>query len=95
MAIIDRFREAEEQHIRSAKEVPHEHGWIQWQGTQVCMDVYCACGAHLHADAEFCFYVKCGACGQVYECGGHIKLWPVNHEPEGTITLTDRHVDGS
>jgi hypothetical protein len=29
------------------------HGWIQWKGTNVCMDVYCACGHHSHIDAKF------------------------------------------
>jgi len=24
------------------------HGWVQWKGTDVCMDVHCACG---HIDA--------------------------------------------
>ena len=50
------------------------HGWIQWQGTDVCMDIYCKCGYHSHIDAEFAFYVKCPYCGTVYECNGNIEL---------------------
>ena len=50
------------------------HGWIQWQGTNVCMDVYCECGHHSHVDDEFVFYVRCPACKRTYFCNGHIEL---------------------
>ena len=50
------------------------HGWIQWKGTDVCMDVYCKCGKHSHIDADFAYNVKCPSCGTVYECNGHIEL---------------------
>lgn len=53
------------------------HGWIQWKGTDVCMDVYCLCGAHTHIDAEFLHYVQCSRCGRVYMTNGHIELVPL------------------
>ena len=59
--------------------------WIQWQGTQVCMDIQCACGRMSHVDAEFCFHVKCPSCGATYECDPHITLHKLDFEPEGTI----------
>ena len=62
-------------------------GWIQWQGTDACIDFYCTCGAHMHADRDFLFHIKCSACDQVWEVGGHVKLYPLDHEPENTITL--------
>ena len=58
-------------------------GWIQWKGTSVCMDIHCECGALTHIDAEFCYHVKCCVCGRVYECGGHVRLYPLDHTPEG------------
>lgn len=64
---------------------PSPYGWIQWQGTQVCMDILCACGKLSHVDAEFCFHVKCPACGTTYECDPHITLKKLAVEPEGTI----------
>ena len=64
-------------------EFPIPHGWIQWKGTSVCMDVHCECGELTHIDEEFCYYIKCGNCGKIYECDGHIKLYPLDFEPEG------------
>jgi hypothetical protein len=60
------------------------HGWIQWKGTDVCMDVYCKCGHHSHIDSDFTYHIKCSNCGQVYECDGHINLIPLIFEPDGT-----------
>ena len=50
------------------------HGWIQWKGTEVCMDLFCACGAHGHVDAEFCYFVKCIDCGRRYFVSQNVKL---------------------
>ena len=44
----------------------HPHGWIQWKGTDVCMDIYCKCGYHSHIDAEFAYHVECPICHTVY-----------------------------
>ena len=68
---------------------PEPHGWIQWKGTDVCMDVHCACGEHTHIDSSFTYHIKCGKCGQVYECDGHIKLHPMPFEPESTKVTSD------
>ena len=48
--------------------------YIQWKGTDVCMDVRCVCGAHGHIDAEFAYYIECGACHRVYETGTEVTL---------------------
>lgn len=53
------------------------HAWIQWKGTNVCMDVRCQCGKLTHVDAEFCYYLECGACGAKYSVGSHISLHPL------------------
>ena len=56
--------------------VPDEspHAWIQWKGTDVCMDVRCPCGTSWHVDAWFCYHIKCPGCGKVYECNPYIEL---------------------
>lgn len=63
-------------------EAPFEgpHGWIQWKGTDVCMDIRCLCGELGHVDAEFAYAVRCKACGRIYEVNGHVKL----HEVQST-----------
>lgn len=58
------------------------HGWIQWKGTSVCMDVWCACGELTHVDAEFAYTIRCGACGQLYDVLGEVILVPVPKEAE-------------
>jgi hypothetical protein len=43
------------------------NAFIQWKGTDVCMDFYCECGAHCHFDGYFAYAVKCPHCETVYE----------------------------
>lgn len=72
-------------------DIPHKppFGWIQWKGTDVCMDFHCECGASQHIDAGFCYYVKCCECGRVYECDGHIALHLLDFEPENCVQQAD------
>ena len=65
------------------------HGWIQWKGTAVCMDIHCKCGQHSHIDAEFAYHVKCPACGTVYLCNGHIELIEMQEQPERCVIVGD------
>ena len=50
------------------------HGWIQWKGTQVCIDLHCTCGIMGHIDGEFVYYARCAACGRVYALGQNVRL---------------------
>ena len=64
------------------------HGWIQWKGTDVCIDLHCDCGHHGHVDAAFFYHYKCGGCGQYYEVNSHIrldKIQPVDGAVEDTV----------
>jgi len=63
---------------------PRPYGWIQWKGTNACMDLYCTCGEQFHIDDIACYYVKCTDCGQVYACNGYFKLTSLYYEPTGT-----------
>lgn len=58
------------------------HGWIQWKGTDVCMDVHCSCGTSTHLDGSFCYFIECGACGKKYALGQIVKLIPLTDEQE-------------
>jgi len=50
--------------------------FIQWKGTQVCLDLYCSCSPRepRHFDADFAYYLRCPACGAVYETGTQLKM---------------------
>jgi hypothetical protein len=41
--------------------------YIQWKGTDVCMDFHCECGACCHFDGAFAYTVKCPHCETVWE----------------------------
>lgn len=43
------------------------HAFIQWKGTDVCMDFYCDCGAHCHFDGDFAYVVECPHCTSRWE----------------------------
>ncbi|WP_220456006.1 hypothetical protein [Vibrio rotiferianus] len=62
------------------------HAWIQWKGTDVCMDVHCKCGAHCHVDAIAAYQVKCPECGTIYACASHIELIEVESD-SGSIVV--------
>ena len=65
------------------------HGWIQWKGTAVCMDIYCKCGESSHVDSDFCYNVKCGSCGRVYMCNGYIELIELRQEPKECVVVSE------
>jgi hypothetical protein len=52
------------------------HGWIQWKGTQVCMDIHCSCGFWGHVDREFFYFWRCPNpdCGKVWMVNGHVEF---------------------
>jgi len=54
--------------------------FIQWKGTDVCMDVTCICGENGHVDADFAYVLKCGKCGQLYAMPAHVALYPIQSE---------------
>jgi hypothetical protein len=56
------------------------HGWIQWKGTDVCIDLHCKCGTHGHIDGSFMYQVRCEDCGQHYAVGQNVVLVPVSDE---------------
>jgi hypothetical protein len=65
------------------KDLPH--GWIQWKGTDVCMDVFCKCGHSFHIDSDFTYNIECPKCKTIYMCNGHIELIELETRPEMVI----------
>lgn len=54
------------------------HLWIQWKGTDVCCDIHCKCGAHLHFDGDFLYFFQCPHCKTYWECGTHMPIYEVS-----------------
>lgn len=46
--------------------------FIQWKGTDVCLDFYCPCGAHCHFDGDFAYELRCPHCLSVFEMGTQV-----------------------
>ena len=61
---------------------PHFEGlegtsaFIQWKGTNVCIDFRCDCGASGHFDGYFAYQLRCGACKKVWDMPHTIGLIP-------------------
>lgn len=49
-------------------------GWIQWKGTDVCVDLDCVCGHSAHLDGEFLYFYQCSNCKRKYGLSGYIRL---------------------
>lgn len=60
---------------RDSLEAPS--AWIQWKGTDVCMDIHCSCGELSHVDGEGVYFYECPTCHQKYAVGQNIRLYPV------------------
>lgn len=46
--------------------------FIQWKGTDVCLDFRCPCGADGHIDDSFTYFIHCPSCDAVYEMGTQV-----------------------
>lgn len=52
--------------------------FIQWKGTDVCMDIYWpCCDAQTHIDGDFAYSVKCPYCQTIYKLGNEVTLEPL------------------
>jgi hypothetical protein len=47
---------------------------VQWKGTDICMDLYCACGEQSHADGFTFGFVQCPHCERVYQLVHNVPM---------------------
>ena len=67
------------------------HGWIQWKGTEVCIDIHCKCGYLGHFDGDFFYWYKCRKCGRYYSVGQNVVLHEITSK-EDIKYVTEEHV---
>ena len=68
------------------------YAWIQWKGTDVCMDVHCNCGCDAHVDATFPYYYRCPKCKRLFAVGQNIKLILLSDAQVTRVESEEAHV---
>ena len=81
--MAERVREPSHLDIESPQFEGKPHIWVQWKGTDVCADVHCSCGEMSHFDGDFFYFFRCPHCGQHWEVGTHVSIYPVMAERAG------------
>lgn len=62
--------------------------FIQWKGTDLCMDFHCPeCEAHSHFDGFFAYHVQCPNCGTFFKMPTDIEVEKLAALPEGECCL--------
>lgn len=54
--------------------------FIQWKGTDLCMDFHCECGRHSHIHGMFGYVIECVGCGALYEMGTQVRAYRMSDE---------------
>jgi uncharacterized protein (DUF983 family) len=47
---------------------------IQWKNTDLCIDLFCACGEKTHFDGYFRQMLQCAKCEAVYRLDNEVKF---------------------
>jgi len=63
--------------------------FIQWKGTDVCMDVTCPCGESGHVDGYFAYHLSCTAYGRVLKVGTEVSLAEISLDELGTGSVVN------
>lgn len=53
--------------------------FVQWKGTDVCLDFTCTCGFDGHFDGDFAYHLRCPQCEQVWEMPHTFRLAGSQH----------------
>lgn len=71
----------------ATRSLPRPCAFVQWKGTDVCMDVYCPCGDQFHIDADFTYAVQCPHCERVLEMSAMIEAREIKAEDWDGCTI--------
>jgi len=80
----DEAFELQQQHL-----IGKPRGRIQWKGTQVCIDITCGCGHHMHFDEEFLYSIQCRECKRYWALNQTVELIEVEEKPDGGLYTLD------
>lgn len=58
----------------ATRDISRPSAFIQWKGTDVCMDCWCICGENLHIHGDFAYAVKCHHCGRIFEMSAVVEM---------------------
>lgn len=67
--------------------------WIQWKGTDVCLDMWCECGTDDfgHYDGYGAYAIQCGNCGRKYNLPQTLELQPFTDQWEPVVAMGDNY----
>ena len=66
--------------------------FLQWKGTDACLDLYCTCGDQFHFDGYFASELTCGKCGQTYELPHMLAITPAEPSHQLKIVFGEQAV---
>ncbi len=61
------------------------NAFIQWKGTDVCLDFRCECGGTCHFDGYFAYTIECPHCARLWEMPMILFPRPYTGDREATI----------
>jgi hypothetical protein len=64
---------------------PEPHVFLQWKGTDACLDFWCDCGFWGHFDGRFAYALRCPVCQKVWEPANILAIRPVSLHYDGVI----------
>lgn len=57
-------------------------GWIQYKGSDICVDIHCSCGELSHYDGDFAYAVRCPHCQKAWVLGQTVRLVELSQDIE-------------
>lgn len=92
-AFVAKMVERAREHARlfPSSIVPHTKpmAWLQWEASNVFIDIVCECGHAVTMHDYFLYHVRCPECGATWELDGHITLHRIEGEVPGVRDMED------
>lgn len=64
--------------------------FVQWKGTDLCMDFYCPeCHEHSHFDGFFAYAIQCPFCETFFQMPDDLPLKKLDSKPDMFITADE------